>query len=500
MFAHEHLILAPVFDSGRLRHLRVGGGRTVVLKHLDGTPIRGFNAGWAPVFVYTGLGCIHLLGLEKEAARATWLVASDGRRLGDKLDDLQPGQRAGLRDAIVSRGKDALTRDCMGFIEPHLLRDLLDLVVDARAAAVPPHVPGPQGSLGMLRTPREMRTHLLFKPGDRTLLLLEGWAAGEAGSCRGIGTLSTARAGIVPVASRHLLTLILAPAGTGPTGPPVEIEIAVNGRFVGQVRLDPRWQGEGADLAFWLAPELVGGEPFEIAFRHLGDFRLDALKLAGGRTIPAQLPEPAELMLQFENIGDNCEFGLVQRHFQADPVGLLRFAGLGDPHQLIRFLNDDFGRFGEPGSLGVKIVGTEYFIVDHVYGLAYHTFRDQLDASAAEVIRENEIKLSYLKRKFREDLEDAEKILIYKRVVTQDLHEVVAVHAALNRYGAVNKLLWVTQADDRHLPGDVEWVGDRLLKGYVRAISLSNAHDFDPEVWLRLCRNACMAFRAAEAM
>ncbi len=32
-----------------------------------------------------------------------------------------------------------------------------------------------------------------------------------------------------------------------------------------------------------------------------------------------------DLMLQFESLGQNCEFGLVQRRAGADPLGLLRF-------------------------------------------------------------------------------------------------------------------------------------------------------------------------------
>ena len=35
-----------------------------------------------------------------------------------------------------------------------------------------------------------------------------------------------------------------------------------------------------------------------------------------------------ELMLAFESLGDNCEFGLVQRDGGAEPLGLLRFAGM----------------------------------------------------------------------------------------------------------------------------------------------------------------------------
>ena len=500
MFAHEHLIFSPVFESGQLWHLRTGAGAPVVLKHLVGVPIEGFHAGWWPTFVYTGLGCIYLLGLENDGRQATWLVATDGRRLGDKLADLRPEDHARLHDAVLSLGPDVLTGNGMQFVEPRLLDEILNLAAASQAlTAASLRAPASQGSLAMLGAPHRLRTHLLFRPGDRTLLLQEGWAPDEAGGSRGVGTRSTARAGIVPPASRHLLTLTLVPVQADRTELPSGIEIVVNDRVAAHVSLHPRWQSEGAELAFWLAPESVDNRPFEISFRHRQDFILAALKLEQGRWLPAETLDPAELMLRFENIGDNCEFGLVQRHFKADPVGLLRFAGLRDPRRLIRFLDDDFGQFGEPGSLGVSVIGGEYWIIDHVYGMTYHTFQYVGQVSAEAVIEENQIKARYLKRKFREDLEDARKILVYKRVVTQDLHEIIALHAALNRLGAVNKLLWVTPADDRHAPGDVEWVGDNLLRGYVGAISLSNAHDFDAETWLRLCRNALTAFTAAAA-
>ena len=39
------------------------------------------------------------------------------------------------------------------------------------------------------------------------------------------------------------------------------------------------------------------------------------------------VPPLNEMLLEFESLGDNCEFGLVQRHFGAEPISLLRFAG-----------------------------------------------------------------------------------------------------------------------------------------------------------------------------
>ena len=500
VFAYKHLIAHPVFQCDRLWYLRVGDRNAVMLKHLSGAPIEYFAGNWFPVFVYTGLQTMYLLALEADGMRATWLLSPDGRRLGDKISDLTPDQHELLRRAVASRGSapvDWLVGDGMQLIEPLLLRDILSLAAEpagaeARRAATPK-------TIAMLGAPSGLRPYLRFRPGDRTLLLEEGWTV-QDGACRATGSLSTARGELVPAAVRHLLTLSLLPTEPGPEPHrerTVELAIEVNGRSIGELRLDPKWQGEGADLAFWLAPELVNGKPLEIAFRHSRDFLLESLRIEQDRELAEEPLTPEALMLCFENIGDNCEFGLVQRHFKADPVGLLRFAGLRTPRRLIRFLDEKFGRFGEPGTLGVRVIGGEYWITDDVYGVSYHTFRYQNEVAAAEVIHENEIKVGYLKRKFVEDLEDGDKIMVYKRVVTDDVHEIIALHAALNSFGTVNKLLWVTQANEQHAPGDVEWVGDRLLKGYLGAISLTNAHDYDAEVWLRLCRNALAAFRAA---
>ncbi len=502
MFAYKHLIPDPVFQCDRLWYLRVGDRNAVMLKHLSGAPIEYFAGNWFPVFVYTGLQTMYLLALEADGMRATWLLSPDGRRLGDKIADLTPEQHEVLRGAVSSRSAaraDWLVGDGMQLIEPLLLRDILSLAAESSRGPGTPRAALPEKTIAMLGAPSGLRPYLRFRPGDLTLLLKEGWAV-QDGACRGTGSLSVARGEMIPAAARHLLTIAVHPMEPGSEPHPerpIELAIEVNGRAIGEVRLDPKWQGEGADLAFWLPPELINGKPLEIVFRHSKDFLLESLRIEQGRDLVEEPLTPEALMLRFENIGDNCEFGLVQRHFKADPVGLLRFAGLRTPRRLIRFLDERFGRFGEPGSLGVRVIGGEYWITDEIYGLSYHTFRYQTEVAAAEVIRENEIKLGYLKRKFVEDLEEGDKIMVYKRVVTDDVHEIIALHAALNGFGAVNKLLWVTQSNGEHAPGDVEWVGDRLLKGYVGTISLTNAHDYDPEIWLRLCRNALAAFSAA---
>ena len=499
MVAYKHLVPDPVFERDGMRYVRLGEGATL-LKHIDGAAVTGFHGAWRPVSLYTGLACMSFLTLEQPGAKATWMLTADGRRLGDKLADLTQAKRSELCQEAFARGLDrlqGLIGDGIQLIDPALLGGIMAMAADARRTAseeMPEAMAVPaKPTLAMLAAPHRLEAHLRARPGEPGLRLGQGFSADG----RAVGSLSLASTGVMPAASRYLLTLSIGPAQADGGQAPADIEVVANGAGLGSVRLDAHWQAEGADFAFWLPAERVAGKELELAFRHTKDFMLTALRLECGRSIGTPLLAPGEIMLRFENIGDNCEFGLVQRHYGAEPVGLLRFAGLRNPRRLVRFLEDEFGRFGEPGSLSVTIIGGEYWITDHSYGIAYHTFRYPGEVDAAEVIRENEIKVSYLKRKFREDLEDGEKILVYKRVVTQDPHEILALHAALNRFGTVNPLLWVTEADTRHPPGTVEWIGAKLLKGHVGRISLENAHDFDAETWLLLCRNALAAFEGS---
>src|SRR5690348_3255112 len=62
------------------------------------------------------------------------------------------------------------------------------------------------------------------------------------------------------------------------------------------------------------------------------------------------------LMLAFESLGDNCEFGLVQRQAGAEPLGLLRFTGIFLPievrlQKLVAALEHRFEGLAAPTSL-----------------------------------------------------------------------------------------------------------------------------------------------------
>ncbi|HEX2941395.1 MAG TPA: hypothetical protein VHO91_10130 [Rhodopila sp.] len=108
-----------------------------------------------------------------------------------------------------------------------------------------------------------------------------------------------------------------------------------------------------------------------------GHFRLDIPALTRGLQEIAQRPrrkmsavrpeglDPAQLvgtpaddiLFAFESLGDNCEFGLVQRYHGIEPLGLLRLAGFNVPFEArlakrTHALRLGFDGLGAPDTIG----------------------------------------------------------------------------------------------------------------------------------------------------
>jgi hypothetical protein len=202
---------------------------------------------------------------------------------------------------------------------------------------------------------------------------------------------------------------------------------------------------------------------------------------------------PAQLMLRFESIGSNCEFGLVQRRCGAEPLGLLRFSAT-PLHRLLAGLANGFEGLGETGAIEPQLHGPrsprEYMIKEKTYELVYHTFHyeDQMDIDT--VLKQETMRLKYLRRKLLEDLQTGAKILLCKRDPMLSEAEALALLAAVGQHGP-NTLLWVVEAEGGQVPGSVEMVTDRLMKGYIdRFAPGENAHLLSLDCWLQLCANA----------
>jgi hypothetical protein len=199
----------------------------------------------------------------------------------------------------------------------------------------------------------------------------------------------------------------------------------------------------------------------------------------------------SELMHQFESIGENCEFGLVQRHCNVDPLGLLRFSSTPLP-KLLEALNVRFEGIGKKGKVEVQISpnGTEYMVLDKRFGFLYHAWVLVGEGSPKEIEVRELRRLPLLVRKLVEQLTIGEKIFVYHGLKPLSEDDARKLSAAMRQYGPTT-LLWVELADDQHAPGTVEQIEPGLIKGYMdRLAPGKNAYDFSLDCWITLCSNA----------
>jgi hypothetical protein len=203
-----------------------------------------------------------------------------------------------------------------------------------------------------------------------------------------------------------------------------------------------------------------------------------------------------ELMLHFESIGENCEFGLVQRRCGVEPLGLLRFGSAPLPN-LVKALEARFEGMGRPDKLEVQISGngTEYMILDRQFGFLYHAWVLVNERSIEQVHAREVKRVPFLVRKLIEDISGGDKLLVYHGMSPLARPDVDRLLRAISTYGRAT-LLWVELADETHESGSVERIGPNLLRAHVdRFAPGENAHDVSLDAWVAVCRNAYSAWR-----
>lgn len=207
-----------------------------------------------------------------------------------------------------------------------------------------------------------------------------------------------------------------------------------------------------------------------------------------------------ELMMGFESLGQNCEFGLVQRRCGAEPLGLFRFASAPLPN-LLAALDARFAGLADSDNLDVQLseTGREFMVEDRRFGLLYHAWVLADEMTPEQVGAREARRLPLLIRKLIEDLEQGDKIFVYHGMEPMTLDQASALSAMLGRYGN-GTLLWVEPADREHAAGSVERLAPRLLKGYIdRFAPGDNAHDLSLGCWITICREAVRLRRAVAA-
>lgn len=211
---------------------------------------------------------------------------------------------------------------------------------------------------------------------------------------------------------------------------------------------------------------------------------------------PASGLSDRELMMMFEGLGSNCDFGAVQRHFSAEPLGLLRFASVA-LDKLIIALDTKFEGIGAPENTIFELrqhPQPEYWLGDNRLNFLMHTFifpeHLPTDEKKQEVFDKNCRRLAYLAEMLVLDLESAEKILVFQHHLKIEDHEIKALFQAARNYGP-NTLLCVGPSDAKHLPGSVEIVEPGLMRGHLKSFNIPGVGDhLDIENWQKVCRQA----------
>lgn len=363
-------------------------------------------------------------------------------------------------------------------------------------------------------------TDMIFgTAGNAAAHLGAGWSAQEDGACWATGARAEITLPLPPCDAppqAWCLELELAPFTAPPRLPSQRLALAIGDLRIVLPALQgistvtvtlPPMPGAGWALTL-LTPDaarpcdLLGGSDDRALSVSLRRLRLSPV---APLTAPIQHPATADtavepddrtLLLGFESLGENCEFGLVQRRAGAEPLGLLRFASAPLPN-LLTALAHRFEGIGTSGrlSLAIGAGGREYMVREEIYGFLSHAGAGP-ETQAEAILQREARRQPFLANKLIEDLTAGEKIAVFHPNLPLPRETAALLANALAAYGPT-PLLWVEPATADLPCGSVLKLSDRLLIGALgRFAPADNAHDVDFQAWLRLCRTCLQALRS----
>ena len=201
------------------------------------------------------------------------------------------------------------------------------------------------------------------------------------------------------------------------------------------------------------------------------------------------------LMLRFESLGLDCEFGLIQRHFGAEPLGLFRWNGIM-PEPLCDALEHDFAGIGDPTTTTLTYSDTlhEYLLHEPRYGMGMHSFIRTRDPNIPDARIHAQLcrRAAYLRDKLLADLAGAEKIFLYQFPYRLNPGLRARLLQGLQRHNPANRLLLVHEAAPEEIPGTVILAGDGVLEGAIDHLCGRRGgwETLSTQLWRMICGNA----------
>lgn len=195
----------------------------------------------------------------------------------------------------------------------------------------------------------------------------------------------------------------------------------------------------------------------------------------------------------FESLGDNCEFGFVQRLNGLEDGGLLRWA-IAFPDALIDNLENGFVNLYQFDSLSPSAPA---MVADAGTGLRFHTLMKSKDGvfiddepTRRQLHEKEQGKLAYLLQKLKDQLAQGQRHFVYKHNSGVSDAQALRLAEVISSYGP-GSILVVHRTDDPTQVSSVKRVQGNLYYGYLADFAqYTSADKFDMAAWLALLKNA----------
>ena len=303
------------------------------LRDPQGGAVASFLPGWGARLLYTGFAPLLLLELTGPGREARiWFLDASGRRIADRVQDLPAAMRAHVRKVgggwLGQAALDgaACVAAAAGFGLLHWEARLeLEALFEVPGAAA--FAEADQRAMAFAADGIDMRELARIDPADhRSMAAFTGARLWDGQPWITAGGCSLALP-ILPAARHYCIRVDLADIRAER-----DISVLLDGRLLARARVAVRTHPRGSRMLVWLPAERLSIAASELRL-HIepvlggaaptaddGDVcRLASLIVLGGGAPPpgrvqAGSPSERDLLLSFESLGDNCEFGFMQRH------------------------------------------------------------------------------------------------------------------------------------------------------------------------------------------
>jgi hypothetical protein len=188
----------------------------------------------------------------------------------------------------------------------------------------------------------------------------------------------------------------------------------------------------------------------------------------------------------FQSLGEDCEFGCVQRSFNSNLLGLFVFAGT-DMDGLIGAFDYGLDRFISEETLEITRLDDEYCTRITPFNFKFHTHVLARNATIDQIKNHETRRLQFLAQKTIEDLSGGRKIFVYKGNQAS-IAKAEQLCDRLQRYGP-NRLLCVTLTQDAEKLATLEALSDNLVLAYIDRFAVEPEYS-SRELWSAICMKA----------